>query len=164
MPHVYRITKGAHIGGLVDSTEALVAFARANGPGRYQIDQHSLDAFRGSNAKARGWGTAIHQPDGEIAVKPFFFGNHCITPDGRPQDVKTRRDYRGAYEHAARVIELARSKHTLAQNFANHVGHLTGAIYVAVMRETDPRANANVVRFAVEDAIADAIAGRQPQW
>jgi hypothetical protein len=81
MPHIYRNTKGPYVGDLVDSTEALDAFTREHGPGRYQVDEHSLDAFEGSNAKARAWGTVIHQPDGRIALKPFFFGDHYGVQD-----------------------------------------------------------------------------------
>jgi hypothetical protein len=81
MSHIYRITKSPDVCDLVDSTEALEAFAREHGPGRYQVDEHSLDAFEGSNAKARGWGTVIHQPDGRIALKPFFFGDHRAIDD-----------------------------------------------------------------------------------
>jgi hypothetical protein len=61
--------------------QALEEFARENGPGRYQVDEHFLDHFEGSNAKARAWGTVIHQPDGRIAVKPFFFGDHRAVED-----------------------------------------------------------------------------------
>jgi len=73
---IYRISKGPDVGELVDSSEGLEAFAREHGPGRYPVDEHALEAFEGSNAKARAWGTIIHQPDGRIAFKPFFFGDH----------------------------------------------------------------------------------------
>jgi hypothetical protein len=81
MTHVYRITKSPDVGTLVDSEEDLEAFARDHGPGPYHVDEHSLDPFEGSNAKARGWGTIIHQPNGRIAVKPFFFGDHRAIDD-----------------------------------------------------------------------------------
>jgi len=60
----------------VDSEQALELFARDHGPGRYEVDEHSLDPFEGSNAKARAWGMVIHEPDGRVALKPFFFGDH----------------------------------------------------------------------------------------
>jgi hypothetical protein len=81
MTHIYRITRSSDVGALVDSVEALEAFARELGPGCYTVDEHSLDSFEGSNAKARGWGTIIHQPDGRIALKPFFFGYHYAVQD-----------------------------------------------------------------------------------
>jgi hypothetical protein len=73
---VYRITKSTGVGEIVDSVESLVTFARDHGPGRYDVDERSLDPFEGSNAKARAWGTVIHQPDGRVALNPFFFGDH----------------------------------------------------------------------------------------
>ncbi len=76
MTSAYRITKSPQLGDVVDSTEALEAFARAHGPGRYHVDEHSLDPFEGAKVVARAWGTVIHQRDGRIALKPFFFGDH----------------------------------------------------------------------------------------
>lgn len=73
---MYRISKNPDVGQLVDTEQALEEFARENAPGRYRVDLHSLEPFEGSNAKARGVGVIIHQPDGRIAVKPFFFGDH----------------------------------------------------------------------------------------
>jgi hypothetical protein len=81
MPHVYRISKGPDVGQLVDSAESLEAFARDHGAGRYHVDEHSLEPCDGSNAKAHAWGTVIHQPDGRVAVKPFFFGDHRAVED-----------------------------------------------------------------------------------
>jgi hypothetical protein len=48
------------IGDVVDSVEALPAFARDRGLGRYDVDEHSLDPFPGSNVSARAWGKVIH--------------------------------------------------------------------------------------------------------
>jgi hypothetical protein len=76
MPLVYRITKNPFVGELVDSTEAAESFAREHGPGRYQVDEHSLDPFPGTEISARAWGTIIHQPNGRNALKPYFFGDH----------------------------------------------------------------------------------------
>jgi hypothetical protein len=69
------------VGDYVDSVESLKTFARDHGPGRYVVDEHALEPFERSNAKARGWGTVIHQRDGRIAVKPFFFGVHVPIGD-----------------------------------------------------------------------------------
>jgi hypothetical protein len=43
----------------VNSIEALEAFARDHSPGCFDVDEQSLEAFDGSNAKARAWGTVI---------------------------------------------------------------------------------------------------------
>jgi hypothetical protein len=45
MTHVHRITKSPDVGEVVDSVEELKLFARENGPGRYDVDEHSLDHF-----------------------------------------------------------------------------------------------------------------------
>jgi hypothetical protein len=83
MSHVYRISKSSDIGALVDSIEAIKAFARHHGPGRYEVDEHSVNPFPGTNVSARAWGTIIHQPDGHVALKPYFFGDHyaVVLPD-----------------------------------------------------------------------------------
>jgi hypothetical protein len=47
MTDVYRISKGPDVGNILDSIESLEAFARDHGPGRYDVDQHSLDPFPG---------------------------------------------------------------------------------------------------------------------
>ena len=76
--HIYRITKGPDVGDLVDTEQDIEEFTLDHGPGRYHVDEHSLEPFEGSNAKARGWGTMIHQPDGRVTLKPFFFGDHHV--------------------------------------------------------------------------------------
>ena len=76
MTHIYRISKGPGIGDILDSIESLETLAPDHGPGRYHVDEHSLDPFPGTRVSARAWGTVIHQPDGRIAVKPYFFGDH----------------------------------------------------------------------------------------
>jgi hypothetical protein len=81
MPHVYRVSKDSGVGVLVDSIPAAEALVREYGPGRYQIDEHASEPFEASTAKARGWGTIIHQPDGRLAVKRFFFGDHVPVED-----------------------------------------------------------------------------------
>ena len=83
MPRCLRISKGPDVGELAGSIKVLEVFAREHGPGRYRVDEHSLDQFERSNAKAGGWGTVIHQPDGRNALKPFFFGDHDGIPDYR---------------------------------------------------------------------------------
>jgi hypothetical protein len=75
-------TGSPDVGAIVDSEERLELFARQHGQGRYQVDEHRSDPFPKSNCSARAWGTVIHQPDGRIALKPFFYGDHvaCIVP------------------------------------------------------------------------------------
>ncbi len=48
MPHVLRICKGRDVSGLFDSVDSFEAFARDHGPGRYDVDEHSLDPIRWS--------------------------------------------------------------------------------------------------------------------
>jgi hypothetical protein len=83
MTHVYRISKGPNVGDILDSIESLEAFARDHGPGRYHVDEHSLNPFPGRKVSARAWGTIIHQPNGRIALKPYFYGDHyaVVIPD-----------------------------------------------------------------------------------
>jgi hypothetical protein len=83
MTHIYRISKGPDIGDILDSIESLEAFARNHRPGRYDVDEHSLDPFPGTKVSARAWGAVIHQPNGRIEVKPYFFGDHyaVVFPD-----------------------------------------------------------------------------------
>jgi len=50
----FRISKEPDVGDVLDSIEALEAFAEDHGSGRYDVDQHSLVLFSGSNVSARG--------------------------------------------------------------------------------------------------------------
>jgi hypothetical protein len=60
MPHIFRITKNPEVGDIVDSVDALASFARENGPGRYDVDEHSIDRFPDTNVTARARANAIH--------------------------------------------------------------------------------------------------------
>jgi hypothetical protein len=71
MTHVCRISKGADVGDLLDSVEALPGFAREHGPGRYDVDVHAFDHFPGSNVSARSWGNVIHHKDGQVVLDPI---------------------------------------------------------------------------------------------
>jgi hypothetical protein len=42
---VHRISKGPEVCDILHSIDALRAFAREHGPGRYDVDEHSLDPF-----------------------------------------------------------------------------------------------------------------------
>ena len=76
MTHVFRISKGPVVGDILASVESCEAFARDHGPGRYHVDEHSLNPFPGRKVSARSWGTVIHQSNGRIALKPYFYGDH----------------------------------------------------------------------------------------
>ena len=71
MAILFRITKGPDGGDILDSIKALEAFARENGPGRYDVDEHSLDPFPGSKVSSRAWGKVIHHPDGQVVLDPI---------------------------------------------------------------------------------------------
>ncbi len=71
MTHVYRISKGPDVGDILDSIESLEAFARNHGPGRYDVDEHSLDPFPGTKVSARSWGKVIHHKDGQVVLDPI---------------------------------------------------------------------------------------------
>jgi len=71
MTHVYRISKGPDLGDIHDSIEALPAFARDHDPGRYDVDEHSLDPFLGTKVSARAWGKVIHHKDGQVVLDPI---------------------------------------------------------------------------------------------
>jgi hypothetical protein len=60
MTHVYRVYKAQ----ILDSIESVKALARYHGPGRYDVDEHSLDPFSGTKFSARSWGKVIHDQDG----------------------------------------------------------------------------------------------------
>jgi hypothetical protein len=70
IPRCFRISKGSDVGDILDSVEALPAFARDHGPGRYDVDEHSLDRFPGSNHVDRAWGHLIYRQDGRIDMEP----------------------------------------------------------------------------------------------
>jgi len=71
MSRCFRISKGPDDGDILDSIEALPAFAKEHGPGRYGVDVHSLDAFPGSKVSARAWGKLIHHQDGQVVLDPI---------------------------------------------------------------------------------------------
>ncbi|MGO9919582.1 MAG: hypothetical protein ACLQIB_33405 [Isosphaeraceae bacterium] len=60
MPHIYSIAKSPEVGDIVESLDELEPFAREHDPGRYNVDEHSLDPFPGTKVLARAWGKVIH--------------------------------------------------------------------------------------------------------
>ncbi len=81
MATVYRVTKVLDVSQLVDSVDAIEAFAREHGPGRYVVDEHTSEPLPRSTPVARAWGVVVHQPDGRVAMKPFFYGDHVAVED-----------------------------------------------------------------------------------
>jgi hypothetical protein len=71
MTQVYRISNGHDFGEIFDSVDALQKFARGHGPGRYDVDEHSLDPFHGTNVSARSRGKMIHHGDGALLADPI---------------------------------------------------------------------------------------------
>jgi hypothetical protein len=71
MPHIFRVTESPEIGDIVDSVDALMSFVREHGPGRYEVDEHSLDQFPRTKVTARAWGKVIHYEDGYVAMDPI---------------------------------------------------------------------------------------------
>jgi len=71
MTRVYRISKGPAVRDILDSVETLAAFAREHGPGRYDVDEHSLDPFPGTKVSAGAWGKVILQADGPAVLDPI---------------------------------------------------------------------------------------------
>lgn len=67
----FRISGGSHIGEIVSSIESLELFARDHGPGRYDVDEHSLQPFPRTKVTARAWGRVIHHQDGQVVLDPI---------------------------------------------------------------------------------------------
>jgi hypothetical protein len=77
-----------------------------------------------------------------------------------PQDANQASLYRRAYGEAARLVEIARFDHCFGRDFAAGIGGRVEAILSEVRRRMGPRADRELVRIAVEDAMA----GRSPRW
>jgi hypothetical protein len=73
MTHVYRISKGPEFGNIPDSIDSLEAFARDHGPGRYVVDEHSLEPLPGTKVSARAWAKVIHHQDGRVMLDPILW-------------------------------------------------------------------------------------------
>jgi hypothetical protein len=71
MSGVFRISKGQDVGDILDSVEALPAFARDHGPGRYDVDEHSINLIGGTKVSARAWGKVFHLDDGQVVLEPI---------------------------------------------------------------------------------------------
>ena len=71
MIHRFRISRGPDVGELVDTIQDAEAIARDHGPGRYDVDEHSVDQFPGTKVSARSWGKVIHHRDGQVVLDPI---------------------------------------------------------------------------------------------
>ena len=69
LDRVFRIPNGPHVGDILDSIESLEAFAPDHGPGRFNVDEHSLDPFPRTRSRP-GREKAIHLTDGQIVLDP----------------------------------------------------------------------------------------------
>jgi hypothetical protein len=50
-----------------------------------------------SSHRSRAWGTAIHQPDGRVALRPFFYCDYVASPLDRiraPRSLRRNYPYR----------------------------------------------------------------------
>jgi hypothetical protein len=61
----------------VEFEEDIEPVIRTAKPGRYHVDEIRAhgDPFP-SGHTSRAWGKVIHQPDGRVALKPYFHGDH----------------------------------------------------------------------------------------
>jgi hypothetical protein len=64
----YHISNEAHVGGIVQTIDAIGAFARDHGPGCYVVNQHFPDPLHDSVELSKAWGKAIHHPDGKVVI------------------------------------------------------------------------------------------------
>ena len=77
-----------------------------------------------------------------------------------PQEANEAALYRRAYGEAARLVEIARFDHCFGRDFAAGLGGRAPAILSEVRRRMGAQADPELVRVAVEDAMA----GRSPRW
>jgi hypothetical protein len=80
--------------------------------------------------------------------------------DDLPDDLEPRLAYRIAYGEAARLAEMARFDLGWGREFAAAIGAEAEAIEREVMRRVRPGVDSDVVKLAIEDALA----GHRPRW
>jgi hypothetical protein len=79
---MFRISTHADSSVDVETVEQIEAAVRAGKPGRYHVDEiRPNDDLFPSGHSSRPWGTAIHHPDGRVALKRFFYGDHVAADD-----------------------------------------------------------------------------------
>jgi hypothetical protein len=64
----YHISNAAGGSGIVQTVEAIGAFARDQGPGCYAVDVHFPDLIDVSVDSFKAWGKVIHHLDGKVAI------------------------------------------------------------------------------------------------
>jgi hypothetical protein len=67
----YRFSRCPVVREILGSIEYLEPFALEHVPGRYDVDQHSLDPFPGTKVSSRAWGKVIHHQDGQVVLDPI---------------------------------------------------------------------------------------------
>jgi hypothetical protein len=77
------ISKGSRVDDSLDSTQSLETFARDHGPGRYDVDERSLESFLSSDHVARDWGHVIRRQEGQIVVDPIPWPASGLVPYSR---------------------------------------------------------------------------------
>jgi hypothetical protein len=70
MDSAYRVSKSPEVGDVVDSSPAVEAFARENGPGRYYVDENAAVSLPGSMSSVGAWGNVIHHKDSRVVLEP----------------------------------------------------------------------------------------------
>jgi hypothetical protein len=71
VPPRLRIVRGPDIRYILDSIGSLDPFAREHGPGRYDVDEHSLDPFPGTNCPQGRCGKVTGHQDGQVVLDPI---------------------------------------------------------------------------------------------
>jgi hypothetical protein len=71
MARVYRISKSPNVDDILESVESPEKSARHHGPGRYDVDEHSLGPFPGTKVSARAWGKMTDHQDSQVVLNPI---------------------------------------------------------------------------------------------
>jgi len=64
----YHVSNEAGAGGIVQTVDAIGAFARDHGPGCYVVDEHFPNPLDDSVDSSRVWGKVIHHLDGKVVI------------------------------------------------------------------------------------------------
>ena len=64
----YHVFNEASADGIVQTVDAIGAFAREHGPGCYSVDVSFRHPLPGSVNVTRAWGNVIHRPGGKVAI------------------------------------------------------------------------------------------------
>jgi hypothetical protein len=80
--------------------------------------------------------------------------------DDLPDDFDSRLSYRNGYGEAARLAEIVRFDHAFGRDGTARIGDQAEDIEREVIRRVGPRADLQVVKLAVEDALENC----RPRW